>query len=303
MMHRVSEVTKGYRYSVTFYTPGNLDMVPEGDWDYLRKVGFPIDEVFARLQFFGTELFPGRRSQPTPADSTVTTTVTDQKTFSLGPAVSSVDTQKDGGGPKEVLSPSDPLVTTSTEGCYLCGDCQGGTDCSMCGKRACSQHIRVKVDQQKQKALPVCRSCSFVDASSRHTGLQALPLKITELTEGIKALNCLCSSLSTEEGESVTSCQEVLAERLGLSTEQDTSPANVLARAAVTMYELMNLLNEAGMVNHLPYALVRIHHLQRTSKTLTVKDMVPLIMASPELVRIMSAAQKDPLVIEEVHIA
>eukprot|EP00971_Amphidinium_carterae_P303633 6033212-Amphidinium_carterae.1 len=142
-----------------------------------------------------------------------------------------------------------------------------------------------------------------MDESSRHTGLQTLPLKITELTDGIKALNCLCSSLSGEEGESVTSFQEVIAERLGLSTEQDTSPANVLAKAAVTMYELMSLLNDAGMVNHLPYALVRIHHLQRTSKTLNVKDMVPLIMASPELVRIMNAAQKDPLVIEEVHIA
>eukprot|EP00971_Amphidinium_carterae_P123073 2436779-Amphidinium_carterae.1 len=69
------------------------------------------------------------------------------------------------------------------------------------------------------------------------------------------------------------------------------------------MYELMSLLNDAGMVNHLPYALVRIHHLQKTMKTLTVKDMVPLIMASPELVRIMNAAQKDPLVVEEVHIA
>eukprot|EP00971_Amphidinium_carterae_P319519 6350253-Amphidinium_carterae.1 len=26
MVHRVSEVKTGYRYSVTFYTPGNLDM-------------------------------------------------------------------------------------------------------------------------------------------------------------------------------------------------------------------------------------------------------------------------------------
>eukprot|EP00971_Amphidinium_carterae_P123151 2438506-Amphidinium_carterae.1 len=128
MMHRVSEVTKGYRYSVTFYTPGNLDMVPEGDWNCLRRAGFPIDEVFTRLQFFGTELFPRRRPQTSPADSTETTTVTDQKTFSLGPAVSSVETRKDDSGPKEVLSPSDPPVWKSTEGCYLCGDCQGGTD-------------------------------------------------------------------------------------------------------------------------------------------------------------------------------
>eukprot|EP00971_Amphidinium_carterae_P344243 6484503-Amphidinium_carterae.1 len=86
-----------------------------------------------------------------------------------------------------------------------------------------------------------------MDESSRHTGLQTLPLKINELTDGIKALSCLCSSLSAEEGESVKSFQEVIAERLGLSTEQDTSPASVLARAAVTMYELMSLLNDAGM--------------------------------------------------------
>eukprot|EP00971_Amphidinium_carterae_P137458 2724159-Amphidinium_carterae.1 len=64
-------------------------MVPEDDWDCLRRSGFPIDEVFARLQFLGTELFPRRKHQTSPAASTETTTVTDQKTFSLGPAVSS----------------------------------------------------------------------------------------------------------------------------------------------------------------------------------------------------------------------
>eukprot|EP00971_Amphidinium_carterae_P099073 1959167-Amphidinium_carterae.1 len=69
------------------------------------------------------------------------------------------------------------------------------------------------------------------------------------------------------------------------------------------MYELMGLLNETGVINHLPYALVRIHHLQKTSKTLTVKDMAPLIMASPELVHIMSAAHKEPAVIEEVNVS
>eukprot|EP00971_Amphidinium_carterae_P333854 6468845-Amphidinium_carterae.1 len=79
--------------------------------------------------------------------------------------------------------------------------------------------------------------------------------------------------MGAEEGESVKSFQEVIANRLGLSSEEETTPASVLARAAVTMYELMSLLNETGMTNHLPCALVRIHHLQRTSKTLTVKDV------------------------------
>eukprot|EP00971_Amphidinium_carterae_P248353 4930433-Amphidinium_carterae.1 len=250
------------------------------------------------------ELFPGMKLQSRPADTTETTSASDQKTFSLGPAVSSFEVQqKNSEGPKEVLSPLEPLERPSIEGCYLCGDCKGGTSCSTCGKLACSQHIRVKIDQQKQKALPVCRSCSLMDESSRHTGLETLPLKINELTDGIKALNCLCSSLSAEDGESVKSFQGVIADRLGLSTEQDTAPANILARAAVTMYELMNLLNDTGMINHLPYALVRIHHLQKTLKTLTVKDMVPLIMASPELVRIVNAAQTDPTVTEEVHIS
>eukprot|EP00971_Amphidinium_carterae_P129333 2561636-Amphidinium_carterae.1 len=230
-------------------------MVPEKDWDCLRRAGFPIDEVFARLQFFGTELFPGRKLQTRVADTTETITTSDQKTFSLGPAVSSFEVRQKNSGPEEVLSPLEPLEKTSTEGCYLCGDCQGGTSCSTCGKLACSQHIRVKIDQQKQKALPVCRSCSLMDEYSRHTGLETLPLKINELTDGIKALNCLCSSLSPEEGGSVKSFQEVIAERLGLSTEQETAPANILARAAVTMYELMNLLNDTGMINHLPYAL------------------------------------------------
>eukprot|EP00971_Amphidinium_carterae_P208940 4145054-Amphidinium_carterae.7 len=69
------------------------------------------------------------------------------------------------------------------------------------------------------------------------------------------------------------------------------------------MYELMGLLNEIGMTNHLPYALVRIHHLQKTSKALDVKDVAPLTMASPELVHIMSAAHKEPAVREEVSIS
>eukprot|EP00971_Amphidinium_carterae_P257092 5104009-Amphidinium_carterae.1 len=119
--------------------------------------------------------------QTRPADTTETTTASDQKTFSLGPAVSSFEVrQKNSDGPKEVLAPLETLERPSIEGCYLCGDSKGGTSCSTCGKLACSQHIRVKIDQQKQKALPVCRSCSLMDESSRHTGLDTLPLKINE---------------------------------------------------------------------------------------------------------------------------
>eukprot|EP00971_Amphidinium_carterae_P208939 4145054-Amphidinium_carterae.6 len=195
MMHRVSEVTTGARYSVTFYTPGNLGMVPEGDWDYLRKAGFPIDEVCARLQFFGMELLQGAKVPGRPVDTTDTSSTSGQKPVSFVPAVSSLETQEsENKGSEEVLSPLDPLGKLLREGCYLCGESKGGTTCSICEKLACSQHIRVRIDQQQQKALPVCRSCSLLDESSRHTGLETLPLNINELTEGIKALDCLCSS-------------------------------------------------------------------------------------------------------------
>eukprot|EP00971_Amphidinium_carterae_P116673 2310832-Amphidinium_carterae.1 len=59
LTHRVTKVKEGTRYSVTYYTPGNLDMIPQEDWDYLQKVGFPINEVITRLQFFGMTLYRG----------------------------------------------------------------------------------------------------------------------------------------------------------------------------------------------------------------------------------------------------
>ena len=41
-VHRVQPVTKGYRYSVTLYTPGKLERLTAQDWDNLAKAGFPI---------------------------------------------------------------------------------------------------------------------------------------------------------------------------------------------------------------------------------------------------------------------
>ena len=41
-VHRVQPVTKGYRYSITLYTPGKLERLTAQDWDYLAKAGFPI---------------------------------------------------------------------------------------------------------------------------------------------------------------------------------------------------------------------------------------------------------------------
>eukprot|EP00971_Amphidinium_carterae_P150078 2974988-Amphidinium_carterae.1 len=132
-------------------------------------------------------------------------------------------------------------------GCHLCGHQEGRSCCSMCNKIACSQHIRVKIDQKAQKALPVCRSCSFLDEATRLAGLESSPLFLHKLTGGVKALDCLCASTTTQPGGSAKSCQKVLSDRMGLSGVEETDPSGILARAAVTMYELMRVLREAGL--------------------------------------------------------
>ena len=42
VVHRVTLVVKGARYSITLYTPGKLDRLTAQDWDNLAKTGFPI---------------------------------------------------------------------------------------------------------------------------------------------------------------------------------------------------------------------------------------------------------------------
>ena len=42
VVHRVTPVLKGARYSITLYTPGKLDRLTAQDWDNLAKTGFPI---------------------------------------------------------------------------------------------------------------------------------------------------------------------------------------------------------------------------------------------------------------------
>ena len=42
VVHKVTPVTKGERYSITLYTPGKLDRLTAQDWDSLAKAGFPI---------------------------------------------------------------------------------------------------------------------------------------------------------------------------------------------------------------------------------------------------------------------
>ena len=42
VVHRVTPVGKGARYSITLYTPGELDRLTAQDWDNLATCGFPI---------------------------------------------------------------------------------------------------------------------------------------------------------------------------------------------------------------------------------------------------------------------
>ena len=42
VVHRVTPVQTGARYSITLYTPGKLDRLTAQDWDNLAKCGFPI---------------------------------------------------------------------------------------------------------------------------------------------------------------------------------------------------------------------------------------------------------------------
>ena len=42
VVHKVTPVTQGERYSITLYTPGKLERLTAQDWDILAKAGFPI---------------------------------------------------------------------------------------------------------------------------------------------------------------------------------------------------------------------------------------------------------------------
>ena len=42
VVHQVTPVTEGERYSITLYTPGKLDRLTAQDWDILARAGFPI---------------------------------------------------------------------------------------------------------------------------------------------------------------------------------------------------------------------------------------------------------------------
>ena len=42
VVHKVTPVTQGERYSITLYTLGKLDRLTAQDWDILAKAGFPI---------------------------------------------------------------------------------------------------------------------------------------------------------------------------------------------------------------------------------------------------------------------
>eukprot|EP00971_Amphidinium_carterae_P091143 1804100-Amphidinium_carterae.1 len=89
-------------------------------------------------------------------------------------------------------------------------------------------------------------------------------------------MSSLCAGTKENSSESVKSYREVISERLGVSTDAEAAPEEVLARAALTIYELMSILEKTELTNHLPYALVRIHHLQQALQGVSVGDMSPL---------------------------
>eukprot|EP00971_Amphidinium_carterae_P297008 5900456-Amphidinium_carterae.1 len=289
LRHKVSEVTKGCRYSVTFYTPGRLNTIPAGDWRCLRDHGFPVDEVIARLQFFGME-FP-TDVVPVSRNPEVSDTTSDQKpsTVSFG-AVSSSSRKPEESTPiREEVEIKYASEIKKGKGSYLCGQEEGGSRCHMCKNVACCLHLRVKIDQKTNQALPICRSCSLTDETSRKVGLEPLPVKVPHLVEGVKAMSNLCAGTKEHSSGPVKSYQQVLSERLGVSTDEDSAPEEVLARAALTIYEIMSILEKTELTNHLPYAMVRIHHLQQALQGVNVGDMGPLVMSSPELIKIMHA--------------
>eukprot|EP00971_Amphidinium_carterae_P088244 1745513-Amphidinium_carterae.1 len=65
----------------------------------------------------------------------------------------------------------------------------------------------------------------------------------------------------------------------------------------------MSILENTELTNHLPYAMVRIHHLQQALQGVSVGDMSPLVMSSPELIKIMHAVHQEPEKLEEVKIS
>eukprot|EP00971_Amphidinium_carterae_P036987 726843-Amphidinium_carterae.2 len=74
-------------------------------------------------------------------ETTETSSTSEQKPVSFGSVVSKVTAPQ-----TEVRSTSS---IPSTDGCHLCGHQEGGTCCSTCHKIACSQHIRVRVHQNR----------------------------------------------------------------------------------------------------------------------------------------------------------
>eukprot|EP00971_Amphidinium_carterae_P347227 6489124-Amphidinium_carterae.1 len=95
-------------------------------------------------------------------ETTETSSTSGQQPVSFGSVVSKVTAPKTEeevevgtrGGPSAHVPTAHTSSTHVNHGCHLCGQPEGGSCCSTCHKIACSQHIRVKIDQKAQKALP-----------------------------------------------------------------------------------------------------------------------------------------------------
>ena len=71
--HRVREVTRGVRFSVTLCTPGHLEKLGESDWMHLEPYGFPV-HLFSENDNRG-----GRKPTSHGASLTVATSSTCQE--------------------------------------------------------------------------------------------------------------------------------------------------------------------------------------------------------------------------------
>eukprot|EP00971_Amphidinium_carterae_P291289 5783365-Amphidinium_carterae.1 len=83
-------------------------------------------------------------------ETTDTSSTSERKPVSFGNTVAKVT------APVPEANKTPPLSVIA--GCHLCGQQEGGSCCSVCCKTVCSQHVRVKIDQKAQQALPICRS-------------------------------------------------------------------------------------------------------------------------------------------------
>ena len=69
--HRVREVTKGERFSVTLFTPSHLERLSDRDWMNLESKGFPVHLYAGRASDGSKALLEGPISEVEPGEATI----------------------------------------------------------------------------------------------------------------------------------------------------------------------------------------------------------------------------------------